>query len=43
MILYAGQERRHRCENKLLDSVGEEKGRMIWVNSIETYTLPYVK
>ena len=37
-ILYAGQQRRHR----LLDSIGEEEGGMIWENSIETYTLPYV-
>ena len=30
-------------KNRLLDSVGESKGGMIWENSIETYTLPYVK
>jgi len=30
-------------KNRLLDSVGEGEGGMIWVNSIETYTLPYVK
>ena len=30
-------------KNRLLDSVGEAEGGMIWVNSIETYTLPYVK
>ena len=30
-------------KNRLLDSVGEGKGGMIWENSIETYTLPYVK
>ena len=30
-------------KNKLLDSVGEGKGGMIWENSIETCTLPYVK
>ena len=29
-------------KNKLLDTVGEGGG-MIWENSIETYTLPYVK
>ena len=28
-------------KNRLLDSVGEGKGGMIWENSIET--LPYVK
>ena len=30
-------------KNRLLDSVGEGKGGMIWENSIETYTVPYVK
>ena len=29
-------------KNRLLDSVGEDGG-MIWENSIETYTLSYVK
>ena len=29
--------------NRLLDSVGEGKGGMIWEKSIETYTLPYAK
>jgi len=30
-------------ENRLLDSVGEGEGGMIWENSIEIYMLPYVK
>ena len=30
-------------KNRLLDSVGEGKGGMIWENSIETCELPYVK
>ena len=30
-------------KNRLLDSVGEDEGEMIWENSIETYILPYVK
>ena len=30
-------------KNRLLDYVGEGKGGMIWENSIETYTVPYVK
>ena len=30
-------------KNKLLDSVGEGEGGMIWENSIETCILPYVK
>ena len=29
--------------NRLLDSVWEGKGGVIWENSIETQTLPYVK
>ena len=41
-ILPAGQQRRH-VKNRLLDSVGEDKDGMIWENSIETCTLPYVK
>ena len=30
-------------KNRLLDSVGEGEGGMIWENSIETWILPYVK
>ena len=30
-------------KNRLLDSVGEGKGGMIWENSNETCILPYVK
>ena len=30
-------------KKRLLDSVGEGKGGMIWENSIETCILPYVK
>ena len=30
-------------KNRLLDSVGEGKGGMIWENSIEMCMLPYVK
>ena len=30
-------------KNRLLDSVGEGKGGMIWENSIERCILPYVK
>ena len=30
-------------KNRLLDSVGEGKGGMIWENNTETYILPYVK
>ena len=30
-------------KNRLLDSVGEDNGRMIWENSTETCVLLYVK
>ena len=30
-------------KNRFLDSVGEDKGGMIWENSTETRILPYVK
>ena len=30
-------------KNKLLGSVGEGEGGMMWENNIETCTLPYVK
>ena len=30
-------------KNRLLDSVGEGKGGMIWENSIEICIIPYVK
>ena len=30
-------------KNSILDSVGEGEGGITWENSIETYTLPYVK
>ena len=30
-------------KNRLLDSMGEGKGGMIWENSTETCVLPYVK
>ena len=30
-------------KNRLLDSVGEGEGEMIWETSIETCILPYVK
>ena len=29
MTLYARQQKRHRCKNRLLDSVGEGEGGMI--------------
>ena len=37
------QQKRHRCIDSLLDSVGEGEGGMIGEKSIETCILPYVK
>ena len=39
ITLYARQQKRYRCKNRLLDSVGEGEGGMIWENDIETYIL----
>ena len=36
-------ERDTGVKNRLLDSVGEGEGGMIWENSIETRVLSYVK
>ena len=36
-------ERDTGVKNRLLDSVGEGEGGMIWENSIETHVLSYVK
>ena len=43
MTLYARQQRDTDVKNRLLDSVGEGEGGMIWENSIETCILSYVK
>ena len=43
ITLYARQQKRHRCINSLLDSVGEGEGGMIWENGIETCIISYVK
>ena len=43
MILHTRKQRRHRCKNRLLDSMGEGEGGVICENSIETRALPYVK
>ena len=40
MILYARQQKRHRCKEQALDYAGEG---MTWENSIETCILPYVR
>ena len=38
-----GSKRDTDVKNRLLDSVGEGEGGMIWENSIETCILPHVK
>ena len=38
-----GSKGNTNIKNRLLDSVGEGEGGMIWENSIQTYILPYVK
>ena len=38
-----GSKRDADVNNRLLDSVGEGEGGMIWENSVETCILPYVK
>ena len=40
--LYVRQQKRHRCINSLLDSVGEGGG-MIWENGIKTCIISYKK
>ena len=39
ITLYARQQKRHRCKEQFLDSVGEGEGGMIWENGIETCIL----
>ena len=41
--LYARQQKRHRCIEQSLDSVGEGEGGMIWENGIETCIISYKK
>ena len=41
--LYARQQKRHRCLEQSLGSVGKGKGGMIWENGIETCKLSHVK
>ena len=43
MTPYARQQKRHRCKEQSLDSVGEGKGGMICEGSVETCILSYVK
>ena len=43
ITLYARQQKRHRCIEQSLDSVGEGDGGMIWENGIETCIISYMK
>ena len=43
MTLYVREQRDTDTKNRLLDSVGEGEGGIIWENSIETCILSYVK
>ena len=43
ITLYASQQKRHRCIEQYLDSVGEGEGGMIWENGIETCIISYKK
>ena len=43
ITLYARQQKRHRCIEQSFGFCGEDKGGMIWENSIETCILSYVK
>ena len=43
ITLYAKQKKRHRCQNRILDSVGEGEGGMFRENSFETCILSRVK
>ena len=43
ITLYAQQKKRHRLQNRLLDSGGEGEGGMFWENSIKTCVLSRVK
>ena len=43
ITLYARQQKRHRCIEQSLDSVGEGEGGMIWGNVMETCIISYKK
>ena len=43
ITLYAREQKRHRCIEQSLDSVGEGEGGMIWENDIETCIISYMK
>ena len=43
MTPYARQQKRHRCIEQSLDSVGEGEGGMIWENGTEIRIISYMK
>ena len=43
ITLYVRQQKRHRCIEQSLDSVGEGEGGMIWGNGMETCITSYKK
>ena len=43
ITLYARQQKRHKCIEQSLDSVGEGEGGMIWENGIEICIISYMK
>ena len=43
ITLYARQQKRHKCIEQSLDSMGEGEGGMIWENGIETCIISYMK
>ena len=43
ITLYVRQQKRHRCIEQSLDSVGEGEGGVIWENGIETCIISYKK
>ena len=43
MTLYARQQRDTDVKNRLLDSVGEGEGGIMWENGIETCIISYMK
>ena len=43
MTLFARQQKRHRCKEQTLDSLGGGEGGINRESSTEIYILPYVK
>ena len=43
ITLYVRQQKRHRCIEQFLDSVGEGEGGTIWRNGTETCIISYKK